>query len=172
IDIVAVVSTVLGVATSLGFGAMQINGGLSYLFDVPSNFTVQAIIIFVVTVLFMISALTGLSKGIKILSNVNMGLAAVLFLGVFILGSTVFTLNLFTGSLGAYVQNVINMGLRIAPLNEEIRGWINDWMIFYWAWWIAWAPLVGVFIARVSRGRTIREFVFCVLVVPSIIAYL
>nr|WP_144923246.1 BCCT family transporter [Paenibacillus bovis] len=172
IDVVAVVSTVLGVATSLGFGAMQINGGLSYLFDVPSNFTIQAIIIFVVTVLFMISALTGLSKGIKILSNVNMGLAAVLFLAVFLLGSSVFTLNLFTDSLGGYFQNFINMGLRIAPLNEEIRGWINDWTIFYWAWWIAWAPFVGVFIARVSKGRTIREFVFCVLVVPSIIAFL
>ncbi|WP_062107967.1 BCCT family transporter [Bacillus niameyensis] len=172
IDVIAVVSTVLGVATSLGFGAMQINGGLSYLFDVPSNFTTQSVIIFVVTILFMISALTGLSKGIKILSNVNMGLAAALFLAVFILGSSIFTLNLFVDSVGAYFQNFINMGLRIAPFNEDIRSWINDWTIFYWAWWIAWSPFVGVFIARVSKGRTIREFVFCVLLIPTLIGFL
>ncbi|GIN72142.1 glycine/betaine ABC transporter [Bacillus sp. J14TS2] len=171
IDVIAVVSTVLGVATSLGFGAMQINGGLSYLFDVPSNFTIQALIIFVVTILFMISALTGLSKGIKILSNVNMGLAAVLFLAVFILGSSVFTLNLFVDSVGEYFQNFINMGLRMAPFDREIRSWINDWTIFYWSWWIAWSPFVGVFIARVSKGRTIREFILCVLLIPSLIGF-
>nr|WP_144923242.1 BCCT family transporter [Paenibacillus bovis] len=170
IDIIAVVSTVLGVATSLGFGAMQINGGLSYLFGIPSNFTIQSIIIFVVTILFMISALTGLSKGIKILSNLNMGLAAALFLIVFLLGSTVFTLNLFVDSVGAYLQNFINMGFRISPLNEDSRSWINGWTLFYWAWWISWAPFVGVFIARVSKGRTIREFVLYVLLIPTLIA--
>jgi glycine betaine transporter len=172
IDIIAVISTVMGVATSLGFGAMQINGGLSYLFDVPSTLTTQTVIILVVTVLFMISALTGLSKGIKILSNVNMGLSAVLLLIVFILGPTLFTLNLFTDTVGAYMQNFINMSFRIAPLNEEGRNWINGWTIFYWAWWIAWAPFVGVFIARVSKGRTIREFVIGVLIVPTLIGFI
>ncbi|WP_077212114.1 glycine betaine uptake BCCT transporter [Bacillus dakarensis] len=172
IDVIAVISTVIGVATTLGFGAMQINGGLSYLFGISSTMTSQTIIILAVTVLFMISALTGLSKGIKILSNVNMGLSAVLFLIVFIFGPTIFTLNLFTDTVGAYMQNFINMSLRMAPVSEEGRSWINGWTIFYWAWWIAWAPFVGVFIARVSKGRTIREFVVCVLLVPSLIGFL
>lgn len=172
IDVIAVISTVIGVATTLGFGAMQINGGLSYLFGVPSTMTSQTVIILVVTALFMISALTGLSKGIKILSNLNMGLSAVLFLIVFVFGPTLFTLNLFTDTIGTYIQNFINMSFRIAPLNEEGRTWINGWTIFYWSWWIAWAPFVGVFIARVSKGRTIREFVVCVLLVPSLIGFL
>ncbi|MGM0904089.1 MAG: BCCT family transporter [Bacillota bacterium] len=171
IDVIAVISTVIGVATTLGFGAMQINGGLSYLFDLPSTMTSQTIIILGLTVLFMISALTGLSKGIKILSNLNMGLTAVLFLVVFIFGPTLFILNLFTDTVGAYLQNFINMSFRIAPLNEGGREWINGWTIFYWAWWIAWAPFVGVFIARISKGRTIREFVIFVLLVPSVIGF-
>ncbi|MBM4761247.1 BCCT family transporter [Bacillus sp. B15-48] len=172
IDVIAVISTVMGVATSLGFGAMQINGGLSYLFGVPITMTTQTVIILVVTVLFMISALTGLSKGIKTLSNMNMGLSAVLFLVVFIFGPTLLILNLFTDTVGAYLQNFINMSFRIAPLNEGGREWINGWTIFYWAWWIAWAPFVGVFIARVSKGRTIREFIVGVLLVPSLIGFL
>ena len=172
IDILAVIATVIGVATTLGFGAVQINGGLSYLFDVPTGILVQFIIIAVVTVLFMISAWTGLGKGIKILSNANMALASLLFLLVFIFGPTMFILNLFTNSIGTYVQYLPNMSFRIAPLNEETRDWINAWTIFYWAWWIAWSPFVGVFIARVSRGRSIREFVFTVLIVPSVIGFL
>ncbi|WP_332694506.1 glycine betaine uptake BCCT transporter [Halalkalibacter lacteus] len=172
IDIIAVISTVIGIATTLGFGAMQINGGLSYLFGVPSGMASQTGIILVVTGLFMVSALTGLSKGIKLLSNLNMGLSAVLFLIVFIFGPTLFTLNLFTDTIGTYMQNFINMSFRIAPLNEEARSWIKGWTIFYWAWWIAWAPFVGVFIARVSKGRTIREFVTCVLLVPSLIGFI
>jgi len=172
IDVIAVISTVMGVATSLGFGAMQINGGLSYLFGVSSTMTSQTVIILVVTVLFMISALTGLSKGIKILSNLNMGLSAILLLIVFIFGPTLFILNLFTDTVGAYMQNFIDMSFRMAPLNEEGRSWINGWTIFYWAWWIAWTPFVGVFIARVSKGRTIREFVVCVLLVPTLIGFL
>jgi glycine betaine transporter len=172
IDIIAVIATVIGVATTLGFGAVQINGGLSYLFNVPSNLTSQFLIILVVTVLFIVSALTGLGKGIKILSNANMILAFVLLLLTFILGPTLFTLNLFTDTIGTYLQNLINMSFRIAPLNEEHRSWINGWTIFYWAWWIAWSPFVGIFIARVSKGRTIREFVVCVLLIPSLIGFI
>jgi glycine betaine transporter len=172
IDILAVLATVLGVATTLGFGAAQINGGLSYLFDIPSNFFIQLVIVVIVTILFIISAWSGLGKGIKILSNANMGLAVVLFLLVLVLGPTLTILNLFTHTLGTYIQNLPAMSFRIAPLNEEVRGWINDWTIFYWAWWIAWSPFVGIFIARVSKGRTIREFVFNVLFVPSIIGFL
>ena len=172
IDILAVIATVIGVATTLGFGAVQINGGLSYLFDIPTGILVQFIIVAIVTVLFMISAWTGLGKGIKILSNANMVLAGFLFLLVFAMGPTMFILNIFTNSLGAYVQNLPLMSFRIAPLNEDTREWINAWTIFYWAWWIAWSPFVGVFIARVSRGRSIRDFVFTVLIVPSVIGFL
>ncbi|MGQ3381115.1 glycine betaine uptake BCCT transporter [Priestia endophytica] len=172
IDIIAVIATVIGVATTLGFGAVQINGGLSYLFGVSSNLMSQFLIVLVVTILFIISALTGLGKGIKILSNANMAIALVLFLLTFILGPTIFTLNLFTDTVGTYLQNLINMSFRIAPLNEEHRNWINGWTIFYWAWWIAWSPFVGIFIARVSKGRTIREFVIYVLLVPSLIGFI
>ncbi|RSD29177.1 glycine betaine uptake BCCT transporter [Mesobacillus subterraneus] len=172
VDIISVVATVIGVATTLGFGAVQINGGLSYLFGIPAGFVAQLLIILVVTVLFMISAWTGLGKGIKILSNVNMLLAGILLLFMLILGPTQLILNLFTNTIGTYLQNLPAMSFRISPLNEDIRSWINGWTIFYWAWWIAWAPFVGIFIARVSKGRTIREFVFGVLLIPSLIGFL
>ncbi|MCM3586712.1 BCCT family transporter [Mesobacillus maritimus] len=171
VDVLAVFATVVGVATTLGFGASQINGGLSYLMGIPNNFTVQLIIISVVTVLFMISAASGLGKGIKILSNANMFLAVALLILMFIVGPTILTLNMFTDSLGGYIQNIIQMSFRIAPLNEEQRGWINSWTIFYWAWWISWSPFVGIFIARVSRGRTIREFMIVVLLLPSLVSF-
>lgn len=172
VDIIAVLATVIGVATTLGFGAVQINGGLSYLFGIPSTISIQFLIILIVTVLFMISAMSGLGKGIKILSNANMGLAGLLFLLMFVFGPTLFILNLFTDTIGTYLQNLPRMSFRIAPLNEETRAWINGWTIFYWAWWIAWSPFVGIFIARVSRGRSIREFVFSVLLIPSVIGFL
>ncbi|WHY35019.1 BCCT family transporter [Cytobacillus firmus] len=172
IDILSVVATVIGVATTLGFGAVQINGGLSYLYGLPVNFTVQFVIVAIVTVLFIISALSGLGKGIKILSNANMILAGALFILTFFLGPSLFILNLFTNTLGSYLQYLPGMSLRIAPLNPEVREWINGWTIFYWAWWIAWAPFVGIFIARVSKGRTIREFVFGVLLIPSLIGFI
>ncbi len=172
IDILSVVATVIGVATTLGFGAVQINGGLSYLYGLPVNFTVQFLIVVIVTILFILSALSGLGKGIKILSNANMLLAAALFLLTFFLGPSLFILNLFTNTLGSYLQYLPGMSLRIAPLDPEVREWINSWTIFYWAWWIAWAPFVGIFIARVSKGRTIREFVFGVLLIPSVIGFI
>ncbi|MCM3409691.1 glycine betaine uptake BCCT transporter [Metabacillus litoralis] len=171
IDTFAVLATVLGVAASLGFGAVQINGGLAYLFQVPKTVGVQFLIIAIVTVLFLVSAMSGLGKGIKILSNTNMILAATLLLLMFIFGPTLFILNLLTDTIGTYIQTLPQMSFRIAPLNEDIRGWINGWTIFYWSWWIAWSPFVGVFIARVSRGRSIREFVFYVLLVPTIIVF-
>ncbi|MED4036786.1 BCCT family transporter [Niallia taxi] len=172
IDTIAVIATVLGVATTLGFGAVQINGGLSFVYGVPTNITTQFIIICIVTALFIYSALSGLGKGIQILSNANMILAGILLLLLFIIGPTLFNLNLFTDTLGAYLQNIVNMSFRIAPLNEEKRAWINNWTIFYWAWWIAWSPFVGVFIARISRGRTIKEFVAFVLFIPAVIGFL
>jgi glycine betaine transporter len=172
VDVISVVATVIGVATTLGFGAVQINGGLSYLYGIPSTFLVQLLIVLVVTVLFMLSAWSGLGKGIKILSNVNMLLAGILLLFMLFLGPTQFILNIFTNTIGTYLQSLPSMSFRLSPLNEEVRSWINGWTIFYWAWWIAWAPFVGIFIARVSKGRTIREFVFGVLLVPAIIGFL
>ncbi|WP_456271252.1 glycine betaine uptake BCCT transporter [Bacillus sp. AK031] len=170
VDVLAVFATVVGVATTLGFGAAQINGGLSYLLGIPNNFTMQFIIIAVVTVLFMISAWSGLSKGIKYLSNTNMILAVSLLVLMFIVGPTLLILNLFTDTIGTYIQNIIKMSFRIAPLDEDHQTWINGWTIFYWAWWISWSPFVGIFIARVSRGRTIREFLFGVLLMPTLVS--
>lgn len=172
IDVIAVFATVIGVATTLGFGSSQINGGLSYLFGIPNNFISQVIIIIIVTVLFMMSAWSGLGKGIKYLSNTNVILAGVLLVLVFIVGPSLLILNLFTDSLGQYLQNLIQMSFRISPLSSEHRDWINTWTIFYWAWWISWAPFVGIFIARVSKGRTIREFLLGVLVLPSIVSFI
>lgn len=166
IDVIAVIATVFGVATSLGFGASQIGGGVSYLTGIENSFSTQFIIILIVTVLYMISASTGISKGIKYLSNTNIVLAILLMFFLLFAGPTNFIMDLFTSTLGSYVQNLPSMSLRMRPF--EGSSWIQSWTIFYWAWWIAWAPFVGTFIARVSKGRTIREFVLGVLLVPTI----
>lgn len=167
IDFIVVFATVFGVATSLGFGAIQISGGLSYVFGWDKTITMQFIIILIVTVLYLISAMTGLNKGIKYLSNANIILAILLMAFLLFAGPTNFIMNLFTNTFGSYIQNLPGMSFRMAPFDTEDT-WIKDWTIFYWAWWIAWAPFVGTFIARVSRGRTIREFVLGVLLVPTI----
>ncbi|MBM7705840.1 glycine betaine transporter [Chryseomicrobium aureum] len=171
VDVFAVFATVVGVATTLGFGAVQISGGLAYLLGIEVSYTLQVIIIAVVTVLFLASAWSGLSKGIKYLSNTNMVLAIALLIGVVVLGPTLLIFNMFTDSLGAYLQNIVRMTFRAAPLDGESRDWINGWTIFYWAWWISWAPFVGIFIARVSKGRTIREFLTGVLLLPSLVSF-
>src|SRR5699024_888714 len=114
------------------------------------------------------SAMTGLNRGIKYLSNTNIVLAIALMLSLLFLGPTTFIMDFFTSTFGSYIQELPSMSLRMSPFSEEGRSWLNDWTIFYWAWWIAWSPFVGTFIARVSRGRTIREFVLGVLMVPTI----
>jgi len=172
IDIIAVFATIVGVATTLGFGATQINGGLTYLWNLPNSFWVQLVIIVVVTGLFMISAYAGLDKGIRILSNANMIMATILFLAVLILGPTIYILNSFVESVGTYIQQLPSESLRIAPNDPEEQQWIMNWTVFFWAWWISWSPFIGIFIARVSKGRTIREFVATVLIVPSVICFL
>ncbi|CEG24168.1 Glycine betaine transporter BetL [Planococcus massiliensis] len=168
VDVLAVFATVFGVATSLGFGAVQINGGLTYLFGVPDEPWFQLLIIAIVTILFVISAWSGLNKGIKYLSNTNMVLAVILLILVLVLGPTLLILNLFTETFGHYLQNLISLSFQSAPLDAENRSWLNDWTIFYWAWWISWAPFVSMFIARVSKGRTIREFLIGVVLVPTL----
>ncbi len=171
INVLAVFATVVGVATTLGFGAIQINGGLAYVFGLPISFSVQIIIIIIVTILFIASAWSGLSKGIKYLSNINMALAAFLLILVIVLGPTLLIFDTFTDTIGLYLQNLPRMSFRAAPLDNANRAWINDWTIFYWAWWISWAPFVGIFIARVSRGRTIREFLIGVLMLPTLLSF-
>ncbi|NMH70295.1 BCCT family transporter [Bacillus sp. RO3] len=172
VDIIAVFATIFGVAISLGIGSQQINSGLNYLMGTPINFQVQLIIIGIATVLFITSAPTGLSKGIKYLSNANMVLAVVLFVLFLILGPTQFVLELFLTTFGSYIQNLPSMGLRFSPFNVEDNQWVKDWTIFYWAWWISWTPFVGTFIARVSRGRTVREFIIAVILVPTFVCAL
>ncbi|MFW7186191.1 BCCT family transporter [Lysinibacillus sp. BNK-21] len=168
IDILAVIATVMGVATSIGLGVLQTNGGLKFVFGLPNTFFIQISIIAIMFVGYMFSSTTGLQKGIRILSNVNMGLAIILLLFVFITGPTVFILETFTLAIGDYISNFIQYSLRMQPY---VGGtWVKDWTIFYWAWAIAWSPFVGSFIARVSRGRTIREFIIGVLIIPPLIA--
>ncbi|MBM7703920.1 glycine betaine uptake BCCT transporter [Metabacillus iocasae] len=169
IDVLATFATVFGVAATLGFGAKQIGGGLHYLFpSINNNITTILIIIAVVTVLFMISALTGLDRGVKILSNVNIVIATTLCAFLLIFGPTNFIMSFFTTTLGTYIQNLPSMSLRLNPINQDGATWVKDWTILYWAWWIAWSPFVGTFIARVSKGRTIREFLLGVLFIPAL----
>lgn len=170
IDILAIIATTFGVATSLGLGALQINGGLSHILKIPNNNTTQLLIIAVVTILYMISATTGLDRGIKFLSNTNLTVAVALLLFILFMGPTSFIFDTFTVTLGEYLQNLIQMSLRLTPFTQST--WIAKWTLFYWAWWIAWAPFVGTFIARISRGRTIREFVLGVLLVPSLFSFI
>ncbi|SFD44643.1 glycine betaine transporter [Lentibacillus persicus] len=172
VDVIAVFATIVGVATTLGFGATQINGGFAFLFDIPISFWVQFLIILIVTVLFMISTYTGLSKGIKYLSNANMGLGSILLLATLILGPTLYIVNSFMDTIGAYFQQLPSESFRLAPNDNDKRQWVLDWTVFFWAWWIAWSPFVGIFIARVSKGRTIREFLTGVLIVPSVISFI
>ena len=170
IDILAIIATVFGVATSLGLGTLQINGGFNQLVRLPNSSSSQLIIIGIVTVLYLISATTGLDKGIKLLSNANLGIAALLLVFVLFAGPTSFVFDVFTTTIGSYLQNIVQMSLTLTPFSQG--NWIKSWTLFYWAWWIAWAPFVGMFIARVSRGRTIKEFVLGVLLVPSVFGFL
>ncbi|WP_249871227.1 BCCT family transporter [Oceanobacillus saliphilus] len=170
VDSLAVIATVMGVATSLGLGIMQMNGGLTAVANIPSSIWIQMIIAAVILVAYLASSSTGLNKGIKWLSNLNLGLTLLLLVFVFIAGPTVFILETFVLATGDYITNFIQYSLRLTPY--EGGTWVQEWTIFYWAWAIAWSPFVGAFVARVSRGRTIRQFVFGVLVVPPAIACL
>lgn len=169
IDILAVFATVFGVATSLGLGALQIGGGLGELFGIPGGIGTTMVIIVVVTVLYLMSSMTGLDKGIQILSRTNVMVALVLLAGMTVLGPTFFILDLFTDTLGAYLANLLPMSLTTAPFAGY--RWINSWTVFYWAWWISWSPFVGLFVAGISRGRTVREFIVGALAVPALLTF-
>jgi glycine betaine transporter len=172
IDVLAVFATVVGVAVSLGMGALQINGGLNYLFGVPNNVWVQAIIIVVVTILFIMSAWSGISKGIQYLSNLNISLGLILMVIVLILGPTVLILNMMTSSVGNLLNSFLLNTFDTAAQNPQKREWMSQWTLYYWGWWLSWSPFVGIFIARVSKGRSIREFIGGVLLVPAIVSFI
>ncbi|MEW6996105.1 BCCT family transporter [Colwelliaceae bacterium BS250] len=166
VDIFAVVSTVFGVATSLGLGASQVNAGFGYLFDIEVSTTNQIIIMCGITALAIVSVATGLDKGIKILSETNMVLAVVLLLLIFVLGPTVFLLQAYLQNIGDYLADLVHNTFNLFAYKKT--DWIGGWTIFYWGWWLAWAPFVGLFIARISRGRTIREFIIGVMLIPTV----
>ncbi|MBB5181419.1 glycine betaine transporter [Planomicrobium koreense] len=172
VDILAVFATVIGVASTLGFGTAQLNEGLSFLFGTPNTFAFQLLILGISTILFIGSAWSGIGRGIKYLSNINMVLAVILLLMMLFAGPTLYILNSFTAGIGGYMTNFFDMSFNLQPNNEERRGWLNAWTVFYWAWWISWAPFVGIFIARISRGRTIKEFIVGVLFVPSLVCFI
>ncbi|MCP1103093.1 glycine betaine transporter [Aequitasia blattaphilus] len=166
IDVLAVFATVAGVTTSLGLGVLQINSGLNYLFGIPTNLVIQIIIIVVISIIYIWSAVAGIEKGIKLVSDANLYIALALMILVFLVGPKIEIFNSFTNGLGEYLGNFIPDSLGINSYGDN--SWIEGWRVFYWAWWIAWAPFVGVFIARISKGRTIREFIAGVVVAPSL----
>ena len=170
IDTLAVFATVFGIVTSLGLGAIQINAGLGTVFHFSTGFGSTLAIIAVVTVLFMISSMTGLDKGIQILSKANVMLAVLLLTFMLAVGPTTLMFNIFTSTLADYLSSLFSMSLSTNPF----RGyeWTQSWTLFYWAWWISWSPFVGLFVASISRGRTIREFVLGAMLAPSLLTFL
>ncbi|MFW5418928.1 BCCT family transporter [Nocardiopsis sp. CNT-189] len=169
IDVLAIFATLFGSATSLGLGALQIAGGLQQLgwVEVISSGLLVGIIA-ALMVAFVVSAVSGVERGIQWLSNINMGMAALILLFLLVVGPTVFILDMIPTSLGAYLADFFDMSGRTeASGGENVGGWLTDWTIFYWAWWISWTPFVGMFIGKISRGRTIRQFVTGVILVPS-----
>jgi glycine betaine transporter len=168
-NVLAVVATAFGVATSLGMGAQQINSGLSAVFGFPVGKASQVGIILVTTLLFLLSAVSGVERGIKWLSSGNLIVAGLLALAVLVLGPTIAIIDTFTSTLGAYMSEFVRMSLRMTPFREN--SWVGDWTIFYWAWWVSWSPFVGLFIARVSRGRTIRQFIAGTVLAPTLVGF-
>jgi len=169
IDTLAVFATLFGLATSLGFGAQQANAGLAHVFGIPNTITVQVILIAGITAIALYSVLRGLDGGVKMLSEVNMVVAALLLFFVLLAGPTLSLLQEFGTGLVAYGKDLPALS---NPFGREDEDYLHGWTTFYWAWWISWSPFVGMFIARVSRGRTVREFVICVLLIPSLVCVL
>jgi len=165
VDIFAIIGTVFGVATSLGLGVSQINTGLNYLFNIPVSTQVQVILIIVACGLATLSAASGVNRGIRILSELNMLLAILLLLFVLISGPTVFLLQTFVENTGVYLSGMVARTFNLYAYQPS--DWIGGWTVFYWGWWISWSPFVGVFIARISRGRSIRQFIGGVLLMPT-----
>jgi len=170
INILSVIATVFGVATSLGLGALQIGSGLQLLYGIPDSVQYTIIIIAVVTVLYLLSSFIGLDKGIQTLSKFNMYVALGFLVVMLVVGPTSYIFNVFISSLGQYINQILEMSLQTFPFQGY--EWSESWTLFYWAWWIAWAPFVGLFVARISRGRTIKEFVIGTLLAPTLLTFL
>ncbi|NGN98696.1 BCCT family transporter [Grimontia sp. S25] len=165
IDILAVVATLFGLATSLGFGASQAAAGLNFLFGVPLGTTTEIVLVILITALALVSVMAGLDAGVKRLSEINMMLAIALLLFVIVMGPTLAIVTGFFGNIASYVEHLPALA---NPFGREDANFSQGWTAFYWAWWISWSPFVGMFIARVSRGRSVREFIVCVLLIPSL----
>jgi len=170
IDVFAVIATLFGIVTSLGLGALQITSGLASISAIPDGFTTTLSIIAVVTVLFLLSSMTGLDRGIQLLSKINLLLAFALLLFMFSVGPTTYILNILTTTVGNYVSSLLTMSLSTNPFQGH--EWTKNWTLFYWAWWISWAPFVGIFVASISRGRTIREFILGAMLVPTCLTFI
>jgi choline/carnitine/betaine transport len=171
IDIFAIFATLFGSATSLGLGALQVQAGLEIVAGIGGvGNGVLIMVIAILTACFVLSAVSGVAKGIQYLSNINMVLALALALFLFVVGPTIFILNLVPTSVGSYLGDLPMMSARTAAEGGETATWLQGWTVFYWAWWLSWTPFVGMFIARISRGRTIREFVGGVLLVPTLVS--
>ena len=170
IDILAVVATLFGVATSLGLGVQQVNAGLNHLWNVEEGVNTQILLILGITGIATISVVSGVNNGIRKLSTLNMVMAALLLLSVLVFGPSLFLLDALVQNIGDYAQKLPALSTWTEAYTDA--EWQNGWTIFYWAWWIAWSPFVGMFIARISKGRTVREFVTCVLLVPSLLGIL
>ena len=173
IDIMALLATLFGVITTLGFGASQLGAGLHQLGWISENsFSLQMVVIVVVMSLAIFSAISGVGKGVKILSELNLTLAFCLLIFVLVAGPTLYLLSAFSDNIGTYLSNLVKLSFKTYVYEQEHTAWFSGWTILYWAWWCSWAPFVGLFIARISKGRTIREFIFGVLVVPSLFGVL
>lgn len=173
IDIMALLATLFGIITTLGFGASQLGAGLHQLGWISENsFSLQIIVIAVVMSLATFSAISGVGKGVKILSELNLTLAFCLLIFVLVAGPTLYLLSAFSDNIGTYLSNLVQLSFKTYVYEQEHTGWFSGWTILYWAWWCSWAPFVGLFIARISKGRTIREFIFGVLVIPSMFGIL
>ena len=173
IDIMALLATLFGIITTLGFGASQLGAGLHQLGWISENsFSLQMVVIAVVMSLAIFSAISGVGKGVKILSELNLTLAFCLLIFVLMTGPTLYLLSAFSDNIGTYLSNLVQLSFKTYVYEQEHTGWFSGWTILYWAWWCSWAPFVGLFIARISKGRTIREFIFGVLVIPSMFGIL
>jgi len=170
INVLAVVATLFGLATSLGMGVQQVSAGLAHLFNLPDTITTQVILITLITFAATGSVVAGLSGGVKRLSELNIIIAAVFLLFMLIVGPTLFIFDSFIQNLGGYIQNFFELSTWTETYQQS--DWQNDWTVFYWAWWVSWSPFVGMFIARISRGRTLKEFVLGVLIVPTLLTFL
>ncbi|QUH27759.1 BCCT family transporter [Vallitalea guaymasensis] len=168
IDTFAVLAVLFGLATSLGLGANQINSGMNYVFGIPINSTVQIILIVVITFIATLSVVSGISKGIKLLSQANTIISGVLLVAILLIGPTVYILSTYMSSIGLYIKEFFHVGFFTATTPDGVA-WQGSWTVFYWAWWISWTPFVGTFIARISKGRTIREIAIGTVALPTII---